>query len=221
MCCILLINIRWKNNKKKTAMCCFVTATARTRPTICSSPPAITQIGKHLRLGMNKFLELISWLINNPNRKTFIQCGRWTCFSNADEDDGMMLKLMLPQYSLTDEIWYLQDREDFCILGKKLLSNTCKKEKVLCTSKNEGKDNILGILTKGLTHFRKCLVEGIIQKHSRILEIFSLTFIKNLWDGLEIGSFVGTWQSLNSKTICNFFLNILIAVFFYRYLFIL
>ena len=210
-------------------MCCFVTATARTRPTICLSPPAITQIGKHLRLGMNMFLELISWLINNPNRKTFIQCGIWTCFSNDDEDDGMMLKLMLPQYHSTvspKKYDIFRTGRSSASSGKSFFQIPARKKRYYVPLKallgqNEGKDNILGILTEGCTHFRKYWITGIIQKHSGILEIFSLTFIKSLWDGLEIASFVGTWQSLNSKTICNFLLNILIAVFFYRYLFIL
>ena len=131
----------------------------------------------------------------------FLRC-HWRWEHDAEAD--------VTKYCLSDEIWYLQDREEFCILGKKLLSNTCKKEKVLCTSKsimgpNEGKNNIWGILTAGRTHFRKYWIVGIIQKYSRILETFSLMLIKSLWDELEIGSFVGTWQSLNSNTTCNFF----------------
>ena len=45
---------------------------------------------------------------------------------------------------------------------------------------NEGKDNILGILTEGRTHFQKYLIAGIIKKHSKILETFSLMLIKSL-----------------------------------------
>ena len=52
---------------------------------------------------------------NYPNRKTFKVGNEYVLRINllllinligndADEDDGMMLKLMLPQYSLTDEI---------------------------------------------------------------------------------------------------------------------
>ena len=122
----------------------------------------------------------------------------------------------------------------FASSGKSFFPIPARKKRYYVSLKalwgqNEGKDNILGIQTEGRTHFRKYLIAGIIQKHSRILETFSLMLIKSLWDGLEIGSFVGTWQSLNSKQFaifskhpnCCIFLNILIVAFFYPYLLIL
>ena len=198
-------------------MCCFVTATARTRPTICLSPPAITQIGKHLRLGMNMFLELISWLINNPNRKTFIQCGIWTCFSNDDEDDGMMLKLMLPQYHSTvspKKYDIFRTGRSFASSGKSFFPIPARKKRYYVPLKallgqNEGKYNILGILTEGCTHFRKYWITGIINVYK--------------WPLRWVGDCLFCWHMAVFKFQNNlqFFLNILIAVFFYRYLFIL
>ena len=97
----------------------------------------------------------------------------------------------------------------FASSGKSFFPIPARKKRYYVSLKalwgqNEGKDNILGIQTEGRTHFRKYLIAGIIQKHSRILETFSLMLIKSLWDGLEIGSFVGTWQSLNSKQFAIF-----------------
>ena len=143
-----------------------------------------------------------------------------------------MLKLMLPQYHSTvspKKYDIFRTGRSSASSGKSFFQIPARKKRYYVPLKallgqNEGKDNILGILTEGCTHFRKYWITGIIQKHSGILEIFSLTFIKSLWDGLEIASFVGTRQSLNSKTICNFFSDqshccIFLSIFVYTLIF--
>ena len=61
----------------------FVAATARTRPTICLSPPAITLIGKHSRFIMMMMIIIIIIIIIANND------GEPHC------DDGQMLMVMI------------------------------------------------------------------------------------------------------------------------------
>ena len=111
---------------------------------------------------------------NYPNRKTFKVGNEYVLRINslllinliekdADEDDGMMLKLMLPQYHSTvspKKYDIFRTGRSSASSGKSFFQIPARKKRYYVPLKallgqNEGKYNILGILTEGCTHFRK------------------------------------------------------------------